>query len=185
MNRWWQHGILWATTNGKTLFKKARMSCTKVTADGVLHQQRQHVVFVGWTWCRTSRHIGCNFVPKKELLLTVAQVHCDHVKQNKGGGEGRGGQGGFNPTFEMSHSGSPPQPAKLVWLLVLFLRFYGGASAVSPGIEFLICVQSSLVTSYICSTLLLPPSSPIAVFFLFIVPDVHNSRAHIKLDTLF
>ena len=50
--------------------------------------------------------------------------------------------------------------AKLAWLLGVSLCFYGGASAVSPGIEFPTCVQSSLATSCIsqpcCSHLSLP-----------------------------
>ena len=59
--------------------------------------------------------------------------------------------------FRTSHAVSLPQPARSAWLLGLALRFHGGASAVSPGIEFLLCVQSSLPGQLHFSTLLLPP----------------------------
>ena len=68
---------------------------------------------------------------------------------------------------------------------VLFLCFHGGASAVSPGIQFLLCVQSSLPGQLHFSTLLLPPffSSHCSCCLLC---SLCTSRAPTsKLETLF
>ena len=97
-------------------------------------------------------------------------------------------------TFGMSHSVSRPHPAKLVWLLGLSLCFQGGASAVSPGVELLICVLSSLAASHFFPTLLLhdrwlPTGASMhelvrCLFRVCHAVSQHNSTAAGRVDSL-
>ena len=80
---------------------------------------------------------------------------------------------------------SPPQPARLVWLLGLSLCFSGGSSAVSPGGELLVCALVLPCKPATSCNPVAPTFSPHRIVLLFALPALHNSRLRIKLDTSF
>ena len=72
-----------------------------------------------------------------------------------------------------------------IFLKDLSLCFFGGASALSPGGELLICGLSSGTASHFFFKPGAPTFSPVAVFSCSLLPALHHSRLHIKLDTSF